>query len=365
MRHLLGKIALAGLVAQALASSGCAHPIGPRTIRGARFDYGAALARSWDEQLLLNLVRLRYRDTPLFLEVGSVVTHYSLDAAATAGGDLGVDGNTGGHTVAGTSIAWSESPTITYTPLQGQDFVARLLAPITPANLVLFSQNGWSVERLLLCCVQKINGLRNAVAAAGPTPDYAPTFADFQQLARALRKLQVAGLMDAETTEDGKTLLLSVGQSADPALVAAAAEAKSLLGLPAEVSTFRIVPHLIQRKPDEVAITGRSLLSVLFYLSQAVEVPAADEEAKRVTVTKNEQGERFDWTAVTGNVLRIHTAAAEPRGTAVKVRYRDHWFYIDDTDLNSKTTFTLLSYLFSLKAGSQNLQEPVLTLGVR
>src|SRR5262245_32837210 len=117
MRGPLRRTRFAALAALALGAAGCAHPIGPRTIAGARFDYGAALAHSWDQQLLLNLVRLRYRDTPLFLEVGSVVAHYSLDAAATAGGDLGVDGDTGGHIAAGGSVSWTESPTITYTPL--------------------------------------------------------------------------------------------------------------------------------------------------------------------------------------------------------------------------------------------------------
>ena len=49
----------------------------------------------------------------------------------------------------------------------------------------------------------------------------------------------------------------------------------------------------------------------------------------------------------------------------IKVRYRGYWYYVSDMDLSSKTTFSLLTYLYSLKAGSHDLKEPVLTLGIQ
>jgi hypothetical protein len=54
--------------------AGCATGLGPRAIRSERPDYSQQIARSGDEQMLLNLVRLRSNDTPLFFELGSVVT---------------------------------------------------------------------------------------------------------------------------------------------------------------------------------------------------------------------------------------------------------------------------------------------------
>ena len=41
-----------------LAGAGCS--IGPRRLAPVRFDYNQAISRSFDQQLLLNLVRLRY-----------------------------------------------------------------------------------------------------------------------------------------------------------------------------------------------------------------------------------------------------------------------------------------------------------------
>jgi len=73
------------LIVVAAAASclvGCVS-VGPRAIRGARFDYNEAVVRTFDEQMLLNLVRLRYRDTPYFLEVSSIATPGSTSTIPT------------------------------------------------------------------------------------------------------------------------------------------------------------------------------------------------------------------------------------------------------------------------------------------
>lgn len=229
---------------------------------------------------------------------------------------------------------------------------------------MLLSQSGWSIERLLLCCVQKVNAVRNATGAAGPTPDYVPPYADFQSLAKTLRRLQIAGLLEAIVSDDGKAISLIISPAPPGPLADDARQARKLLGIESESPLLKITPPMDHRGPDEVALTGRSLISVLFFLSQAVEVPERDEKAGRVTITRGEGGQRFDWYAATGELLRVHSAASEPAGAAVKVHYRGSWFYIADDDLNSKTTFNLLNYLFALKAGSKEVKEPLLTLGV-
>jgi hypothetical protein len=355
---------LAGVAAALLGAGGCTH-IGPRTLPTARFLYNQAVARSGEEQILLNLVRLRYGDTPQFLEVGSVVTRYTFAAGAGASAVLRSGADEAG---ASANVDFAEEPTVTYAPLQGREFVTQLLSPIDADNLFLLSQSGWSIERLLLCCVQRLNGLPNAVAAAGPTPDYVPVFEDFHAAAAALRRLQIAGRLEVAETDAGRFLTIL------PAAKAAASgddpdlrQVKTLLGLDPARDRFRFTnAYDSEHAPDEIALFPRSLLAVMFFLSQAVEPSAADEEAGRVTVTRDPEGDRFDWSRVVGDLLRIRSADQAPAGAAVRVFYRGRWFFVDDSDRRSKATFNLLSFLLAIQAGGEpGVRGPLLTLGVR
>ena len=49
-----------------LCFCGCAARVGPKSLAHDRFDYSAAITQSWKEQMLLNMVKLRYMDPPCF-----------------------------------------------------------------------------------------------------------------------------------------------------------------------------------------------------------------------------------------------------------------------------------------------------------
>ena len=79
LRHHLG----CALLVLSVASGSACHSMGPRTIEGARFDYNDAIIKSFDHQMLLNLVRLRYQDSIFFLDLSSVVASYRRDVTAS------------------------------------------------------------------------------------------------------------------------------------------------------------------------------------------------------------------------------------------------------------------------------------------
>src|SRR5262245_54209967 len=114
-----------------LFACGC-MTLGPRTIPRDRFDYVASMNESWKRQALINIVRLRYLEPPSFVDVGQIVSGYSLETGIDAGGQLARTGagdtflRAGGHTV------FTDRPTITYTPMTGRRFVRGLMTPIPP-----------------------------------------------------------------------------------------------------------------------------------------------------------------------------------------------------------------------------------------
>jgi hypothetical protein len=59
--------------------------IGPGTVTRDRFDYTATVAESWKSQMLLNLAKLRYGNTPVSLDVGQIISRYTVEGALSAG----------------------------------------------------------------------------------------------------------------------------------------------------------------------------------------------------------------------------------------------------------------------------------------
>ena len=85
MKHTHTQTLLAAALVGTLAFSGCTH-LGPKTVAVDRFDYSTAIGDSWKQQTLLNIVKLRYMDLPVFVDVASIVSGYSLQTGVNVGG---------------------------------------------------------------------------------------------------------------------------------------------------------------------------------------------------------------------------------------------------------------------------------------
>ncbi|MGH7257515.1 MAG: hypothetical protein ACREIM_03995, partial [Nitrospiraceae bacterium] len=66
-----------------LSVSGCAS-LGPSTVNRDRFDYVSAISESWKQQTLLNIVKIRYGDAPVFLDIGNVISGYEIEGTLSA-----------------------------------------------------------------------------------------------------------------------------------------------------------------------------------------------------------------------------------------------------------------------------------------
>ena len=64
---------------------GCAQ-LGPQVLSSGRPQYNVAVQETESQQILLNIVRQRYRDPVLFLDVTSISSGFSLQASAGLSG---------------------------------------------------------------------------------------------------------------------------------------------------------------------------------------------------------------------------------------------------------------------------------------
>ena len=146
-----------------LILAGCTH-IGPQTVTRDRFDYNTAISDSWKDQTLLNIVKIRYADMPLFVEVASIVSGYTLESTVNLNGVLSSSDTALGDSLSfGGSGEFIDRPTITYTPITGSQFNKSFMTPIPPRAILFLMQTGWPADLIFPLTVDSINGLRSRV----------------------------------------------------------------------------------------------------------------------------------------------------------------------------------------------------------
>ena len=361
---IMKKCAAPAVVLLLLTS--CAQ-LGPDLVRAGRNDYNIVLQQTEDEEVILNLVRVRYGDRPLFFDVSSVSTSFTWSQNAAASGTLLEYGGTelarNNLSVRG-DLQYTERPTITYTPLGGKDFVKSVLTPADLDTLILLSNSGWSIERLLRLMANRMNGLPNAPRASGPTPGDPPTYEKFSRAAKLMRQLQKRRMLRLgyQQIEDEPIPVMVIDK--DARTFAETRTLKDLLGLAIEKDTFIIDVRGDRPRPESLGIDLRSLLGTFFFASHGVEVPANDLEMGRAMTTQDKSGKPFDWSLVVGDLVSIRSQSKMPGNAQVAIKYRGSWFYIDDSDLNTKYSFLLLDQLAALLGGKVEKAGPLLTLPV-
>jgi hypothetical protein len=345
------------LISTLAMSLGCKH-LGPESVAMDRFDYSSAIADSWKQQTLLNIVKLRYMDLPVFVDVASVVSGYSMQTGVSVNGTLSAERAVQGNfaTVGGQAI-YTDRPTITYVPLTGEKFLRGLITPIDPKNVFFLLQSGYAADFILGLTVESLNGVRNRSTAGGVVREADPAFL---RALGMLREVQTAGAFGMRVEEDkakGSTgVIFFRRDDVPPEIAEKAAEIRRLLKMPADQQKFVLTFSPTRGADNELAVNSRSMLQIMQAFASHIDVPPAhlkERSAWPSVETPEERGQR---------TVRIYSGKQRPAGAYVAVRYRDYWFWVDNGDLLTKRALSVIMFFFTLSESSGNERLPLITI---
>jgi len=328
--------------------------VGPKSINRDQLDYGQSIGQNWKNQLLSNLVRLRYGDMPIFLDVGQIVAGYSLETQVSAGLGFGNAFDSSNTAALGAGGKFTDRPTITYTPKTGTDYLTSMLKPIKPASLLGLIQSGYDARLLFTWAVEAINGLQNYSVTAGGkrTPD--PEFYEFLD---RLRGLQTSGGIafkqstDPATKNDVIVFFRNVSASEDE--LEEGKRAREVVGLNTEREKFRVVYSPFAFEDDVLAIQTRSILQIMSAMAGFVDVPLSKAA---------ESYEGYEVPPEMQRPFSVHSGLDKPENSFASINYGGYWYWIDPTDLPSKRVFTLMLFLTTLTSTGGDDNNPVLTI---
>jgi hypothetical protein len=322
--------------------------IGPAMVPRDRVDYIDAIGNSWEQETLLDIIKLRYGHAPVFLSVTQVVTGYqfqgTVGAAVTASNFTAVSnvfGLTGTATAQG---QYTDRPTVIYSPLTGVDFLQKLMTPIPPSAILFVLQAGYNADVIMPIALDSINGISNASRRAmGRAAD--PRFERLVQLLHDLQLAEALQVRIERSKEGNETSLITFPPSRNPQAVAESRAIRSLLGLSPTLAKFEVYYGGYSGRDDEIAMTTRSMMQIMEELASGVQVPRAD-----VTDGRAAPGQIDGRQSATqwGAAVNILSGSKAPPDAAVAVQYNREWFWIANTDFRSKAAFGTVMLLFSI-----------------
>jgi hypothetical protein len=386
-------------VAAATLISACGFH-GPGATRTSHLAYNEAVQTSEQRELLLNIVRLRYLDSPGFLEISSISTQLRIDGRVGVFGAFG-DGEGGSITTIApdASVGYEEAPVVTFSPRHDAVFTRELVTPAEMETIFLLSSYGWGLERVLALVSESINDLSNDTPRETAPDAQHIASQRFLAFCSALGTLQDRGLITMQAdvdwvsasgwlpaasvgvrdfltvVEEGMRLTGNeVGQfklerpmrryelhiSPEASATPAATELMTLAGLDAGRLAYSLVGNADSdgNTSGSIHLRTRSVLGSMAWLSTAVYVPDPH-------LASGLAPHRDALVAGVSHWFTVSYAASEPADAWLAVPYRDYWFYIDAKDLNTRRTFGLLTSLIRLEIGTADADtRPVLTLPV-
>ena len=394
------------VAAGCLATAGC---MGSWAIRGTRLHYNQSFSHTASQEMLLNIVRMRYGESPTFLDLPMInsVTEAKVDGAGGQIDDSPAQGFLGGD------FGLRDEPTLSYQPRSGDNLAESLIQAFT-AELLLDIPPGDDTRTFLLAFVDSINGVRNSPTATSPGSRVLKPNDDFRYVVDLITGLQTRGAIKLrvakrkEVVHEALPLDSALGAdmvyAAKDGFVYEASDERLKLVEKARLMALAIRPSELgsadleelsrrlrlepgrtayqvksqendeldlaseevragvpQDQTDIISLNVRSGYQVLAFLSKGVDVPEAHVRRCSVHMFQGPDGRLFDGRQLTEGLFHVCVQKHRPLRAELAVYYRGHWFYIAENDVQSRTTLNQIKLALDLQSQAGNA-GPVLTL---
>lgn len=191
------SIAASGLSALLLAML-CASCVPTLHLNRTVMAYDAIATETVCRQLLLNIARARHDEPLHFTALSNIAATFNFEMNAGATPPLG--GLEGGGSLAPIfGGRWSDNPTFSIVPVEGEEFTRRLLTPFPESTLTLLLRQGADVDLVLrLMAGEFRTDVDEQRVAYANKPSRRDGYATFRRIVLQLSTIQDRGALYAE-----------------------------------------------------------------------------------------------------------------------------------------------------------------------
>lgn len=370
----------------AVVLSGCS---GSKQLSDGHMAYNEAVRLASDQEVLLNIVRLRYQDSVEFLATTSINSTISFSVELSTG--LGNSDGSSNNAI-GLNAKYSDTPTFSFSPQRGSAVAKRLNNPVDISTLVFLASVSRDTHHIFRLLVTWMNGLENESGSVDPQflksistlthmqydGDALMAYVDDVQVVSPeipREKVSTSEMLTAlnsglniREVKDGTAIAFT--RTMEQARLIVEKDAKNRDGLLADLNldpsrnSYPIIGFVGEKDEignAELHVRTRSVLHAMAFLSQGVTVPP-EQLAAGLAISTTPHGSTDP--AFMNDIFRVWHSSEKPEHASAMVRHRGYWFYIKDNDETTRRTFFLITHAlrFILEQGSQ--KTPVLTLPV-
>ncbi|MEN8753391.1 MAG: hypothetical protein AB1Z18_11545 [Desulfobacterales bacterium] len=377
-RHFLWVV----VVLTAVLSTSCAS-FGSKRLIASHTAYNDAVQLTVSREVLANIVRSRYSDPMQFIAVNAINASFSVSVSGSAGvGGIGQAGTVG---EAAGAAGYSDSPTITFIPQSDAAFYKSFFGLFDVEETVLFglayryarTDPGWQELSLRFSfgsindandfTYGKMNELYNQRVKAlaqllllGATYQQVPEW-DFDSSAITATKVTGEDRVNAFKhglyfiEEDNGEKLRLARYRMVLALTLPAADAPEAinaledLGVEPGRKQYVLRPPLHATPgitdPYAIWVTPRSMADVIGLATRFVDVPTP--HLRFVPPLEPITGESSVISAI-----RIRSSE-KPPSFPYRIQHRGYWFYVDDSEIETKMFFEAIVAAYSSRVGSK------------